>query len=93
MIMPVVVISRCETMQAKIHWQNDKNVIDDSEPLTGTVVSDSEGLLTIKDDGQEVFHRVERTDDGTKIVRSLLTKGQRKRDTRIKGVVTNVVIE
>lgn len=80
-------------MQAQIHWQNGTNVVDDSEPLTGTVVEDSKGLLTIKDDGQEVFHRIEQTDDGTKLVRSMLTKSQRTRDTYIKGVVTNVVIE
>lgn len=80
-------------MQAKIHWENDNTTVDDSEPLTGAVVSDSDGMLTIKDNTAEVFHRVERASDGeAEIVRSMLTKGQRKRDTNIKGRVTNVEV-
>lgn len=81
-------------MNAKIYWENDNMAVDDSEPLSGAVVSDSDGLITIKDDSQEVFHRVERASDGeTKIVRSMLTKNQRERDTSIKGRVTDVEIE
>lgn len=78
-------------LTANIHWEADAYCVDDSEPLTGTVVEDSDGLLTIRE-RMGLFHRVERTENGGMIVRSMDSKDQRERDTHIKGRVTEVEV-
>jgi len=78
--------------ECKIHWENDNYHVDDSEPLTGKVVEDNEGQITIREKAG-LFHRVSTASDGeTRIVRSMTSKNQRKRDTHIKGRVTEVEV-
>jgi len=80
-----------DELTATIHWEADPVCVDDSEPLTGKVIEGSAGFLTIQENAT-LFHRVERTDSGVLIVRSMRDKDQRKRDTHIKGRVTEVEV-
>jgi len=82
-----------DELTAIIHWESDSTYSDDSEPLTGKVVGDEKGLITILEQ-PGLLHRIEKASDGeTLIVRSMTHKDQRKRDTNIKGRVTNVEVE
>jgi hypothetical protein len=82
-----------KSMQAEIHWSNDKICVDDSEPVVGTVVEDSDGQITIKDSEKEVFHQVFEGSNGDLLLRSKLTLNQRDRDTTIKGTVDDVEVQ